>query len=78
MVKAIEVKNYYCIPSDNRNLNYGKYISEGEEHVSEVEEYNSHNTDRLDVNETKELLLKLLLNMNSKKKKIWILLKKIY
>jgi len=59
MVKAIDMGYYYRIPADNRDLNYGKYFSEGEEHVSKVEEYHSHNTKRLDIEGTKELLLKL-------------------
>jgi len=59
MVKAIDLKNYYRIPADNRDLNYGKYFSEGEEHVSQVEEYHSHNTKILDVEGMKELLMKL-------------------
>ena len=59
MVKGIDQGNYYRVPADNRNLNYGKYFSEGEEHVSKVEEYHSHNTKQLDVEGMKNLLLKL-------------------
>ena len=59
MVKAIDMGNYYRVPADNRDLNYGKYFSEGEEHVSQVEEYHSHNTKRIDVEGTKKLLMKL-------------------
>ena len=59
MVKAISLKDYYRVPSDNRDLNYGKYYSEGSSHVTKVEEYHSHNTNRLDVENTKKLLLKL-------------------
>ena len=59
MVKAIDMGNYYRVPADNRDLNYGKYFSEGEEHVSKVEEYHSHNTKQLDVESMKNLLLKL-------------------
>lgn len=59
MAKAIDLRNYYRIPADNRDLNYGKYFSEGEERLSRVEEYTSHNTERLDVKGTKQLLLKL-------------------
>jgi UDP-N-acetylglucosamine 4,6-dehydratase/5-epimerase len=59
MVKAEELENYYRVPADTRDLNYGKYFSEGEESVSKVEEYTSHNTYRLDLEETKQLLLKL-------------------
>ncbi len=59
MVKAENLENYYCIPADTRDLNYAKYFSEGQSQVSEVEEYTSHNTHRLNLEETKELLLKL-------------------
>jgi len=59
MVKAEDLKNYYRIPADNRDLNYENYFSKGEEDVSKVDEYHSHNTERLDVEGTKKLLLKL-------------------
>ncbi|MCB2219442.1 MAG: polysaccharide biosynthesis protein [Bacteroidetes bacterium] len=59
MVKAQDLGNYYKIPADNRDLNYNLYFSSGESRVSTMEEYNSHNTKRLDVEETKKLLLKL-------------------
>ncbi len=59
MVKAIDMGNYYKIPADNRDLNYDKYFSKGNEKIAVVEEYNSHNTERLNVEEMKELLLKL-------------------
>ena len=58
-VKAIENERYFRIPADNRDLNYEKYLSEGESGMQEVEEYNSHNTSRLNIEETKKLLLKL-------------------
>ena len=59
MAKAIDMGNYYRIPADNRDLNYEQYFSEGEADISQVEEYHSHNTTRLDVEGTKKLLLKL-------------------
>lgn len=59
MVKAEELENYFRIPADTRDLNYAKYFSEGQSQVSQVEEYTSHNTYRLDLEETKKLLLKL-------------------
>ena len=59
MIKAENLQNYYRIPADNRDLNYEKYFSSGEEDVSKIEDYHSHNTHRLDVESTKELLLKL-------------------
>lgn len=59
MVNAIDLGDYYRIPSDNRNLNYQKYTSQGNADLENIEEYNSHNTKRLDVEEMKKLLLKL-------------------
>ncbi len=59
MVKAEDHGEYYRIPADNRDLNYDLYFSEGDQHVSSVEDYHSHNTKRLNVEETKKLLLKL-------------------
>jgi len=59
MVKAIDMENYYRIPADNRDLNYNQYFSEGIEDIAKIEDYNSHNTQRLDVEGTRKLLLKL-------------------
>jgi UDP-glucose 4-epimerase len=59
MVKVEELKKYYRIPADNRDLNYNEFFSEGKENISGVEEYHSHNTKRLNVEEMKTLLLKL-------------------
>lgn len=59
MVIAKDLGGYYKIPSDNRDLNYNKYFDEGDDSLSRVQEYTSHNTVRLDVEGTKKLLLKL-------------------
>jgi UDP-N-acetylglucosamine 4,6-dehydratase/5-epimerase len=59
IVKAFDEKDYYRIPADTRDLNYNKFFTEGEKKVSKTEEYNSHNTRQLNVEETKQLLLKL-------------------
>jgi UDP-glucose 4-epimerase len=59
LVKAEDLGGYYRIVPDDRDLNYGKYFTEGEEKVSEIEDYNSHNTQRLSVAEIKEKLLGL-------------------
>lgn len=59
MSKAIDMGNYFRIPADNRDLNYGKYFTEGQSKVSKVEDYTSHNTQRLDVKGMTQLLLKL-------------------
>jgi UDP-glucose 4-epimerase len=59
MAKAKDMGDYYCIPADNRDLNYAQFFSEGEEKLSDLDDYTSHNTDRLDVERIKKLLLKL-------------------
>ena len=59
MVKAEDLGEYYRIPADTRDLNYNRYFLEGEAQISQIEEYTSHNTTRLDIEETKKLLLKL-------------------
>jgi UDP-glucose 4-epimerase len=59
MAKAQDLGGYYCIPADNRDLNYAQYFSEGEEKISHQEDYTSHNTDRLSVEQVKKLLSKL-------------------
>ncbi|MDR3409565.1 MAG: polysaccharide biosynthesis protein [Formivibrio sp.] len=59
MAKAQDLGGYYRIPADNRDLNYAQYFSEGEESISHQEDYTSHNTERLGVEQVKALLLKL-------------------
>jgi len=59
MAKAKDLGGYYRIPADNRDLNYAQYFSEGEEKISHQEDYTSHNTKRLDVEQVKKLLSKL-------------------
>jgi len=59
MAKATDMGGYYRIPADNRDLNYAQYFSEGEERVSQLDDYTSHNTARLDVEQITQLLLKL-------------------
>lgn len=59
MAKAIDMGKYFRIPADTRDLNYDKYFTEGEGTLTTIEDYNSHNTHRLDVEEMKKLLLKL-------------------
>lgn len=59
MAKAEDLGAYYRIPADNRDLNYAQYFSEGEERISQQEDFTSHNTERLDVSQVKALLLKL-------------------
>ncbi len=59
MIKAEDMKNYFRIPADNRDLNYNQFFSEGHVDMAKIEEYHSHNTVRLDIEATKNLLLKL-------------------
>ena len=56
MVKAEDMGDFYRIPADNRDLNYSMYFSEGEKSMAEVEDYHSHNTERLDVDKIKKLI----------------------
>lgn len=56
---AEDLEGYYRIPPDGRDLNYTKFVEQGEKRISSGEDYNSHNTRRLDLREMKELLLKL-------------------
>jgi UDP-N-acetylglucosamine 4,6-dehydratase len=59
MAKAEDFGNYYRIPADNRDLNYAQYFSEGEEKISLLDDYTSHNTERLNIEQVKALLAKL-------------------
>lgn len=60
MVKAVDMGEYYRIPADTRDLNYGKFFEDGEEVVTQAHEYHSHNTHRLNEEELKEMLMGLL------------------
>jgi UDP-glucose 4-epimerase len=59
MAKSEDLGNYYRILPDDRDLNYGKYFTEGEEHISTFEDYHSHNTEQLNVEQIKQKLLNL-------------------
>lgn len=59
IAKAKDLGNYYKIPADNRDLNYESYFTEGEITISDYEDYTSHNTTRLNLEEIKQLLLSL-------------------
>lgn len=59
MAHAKDMGAYYRVPADNRDLNYAKYFSDGEEVISHTDDYTSHNTNRLNIEEIKQLLLKL-------------------
>jgi UDP-glucose 4-epimerase len=59
MVCAEDMGDYFRIPPDLRDLNYAKFVDVGEEKISRMEDYNSHNTERLDIEDMKKLLMKL-------------------
>ena len=59
MAKSVDTGEYYRIPADNRDLNYAQFFSEGEEKISQLEDYTSHNTRRLSVEEIEDILMKL-------------------
>ena len=61
MVKAEDMGDFYRVPADNRDLNYSMYFSEGEKNLAEIEDYHSHNTERLNVEGVKNLISKLAL-----------------
>jgi UDP-glucose 4-epimerase len=59
MACAEDMGDYFRVPPDLRDLNYAKFVEQGEEKISRTEDYNSHNTERLDVEGMQQLLLKL-------------------
>jgi UDP-glucose 4-epimerase len=59
MVKAEDMGDFYRVPADNRDLNYSIYFSEGEKNLAEIEDYHSHNTERLNVEGVKNLISEL-------------------
>ena len=59
MLKAEDMGEFYRIPADNRDLNYAQFFSEGEENISTVDDYHSHNTEQLDAEGMKRLIEKL-------------------
>lgn len=59
LTKSIDLGDYYRIKLDERDLNYNAYFTEGTEDIATYEDYHSHNTERLNVNGVKELLLSL-------------------
>ena len=65
MAKSQDMGNYFRIPADNRDLNYDKYFIECQQEIAKIEDYHSHNTERLDVDGMKKILLKLDLVKNT-------------
>ena len=59
MARSQDLGGYYRVPADSRDLNYAKYFIEGETEMSDVNDYTSHNTTRLDVESVKQILQKL-------------------
>jgi UDP-N-acetylglucosamine 4,6-dehydratase len=64
MAKAEDLGQYFRIPADTRDLNYNRFFIEGEKQIAQAEDYTSHNTYRMNLEETKEMLLKLDLVRN--------------
>lgn len=58
-VRAIDMGNYFRVPADDRDLNYSKYFEDGQQVITQAEEYNSHNTYRLNEEELRKMLLDL-------------------
>ena len=59
MARYEDLGGYYRIPADSRDLNYDKYFVEGETQISKIDDYTSHNTRRLDVEQVKQVLMQL-------------------
>ena len=59
MIKVEDMGSFFRIPADNRGLNYSSYFSEGKKELSNINDYNSHNTEQKNIEGIKELLLKL-------------------
>ena len=57
--RSKETKNYYCIKADARTINYDTYFTKGKKKLSDIKDYNSHNTKRLSIKEAKNILLKM-------------------
>jgi len=58
-VTSEDLGGYFRVPPDLRDLNYGKFVEQGEVEISQSTDYNSHNTEQLDVDGMKKLLMKL-------------------
>ena len=65
MIKSEDMDMFFRIPADNRDLNYARYFSEGEENIAKTEDYNSHNTVQYGVEAIKKLLLQLDIIQNT-------------
>jgi UDP-N-acetylglucosamine 4,6-dehydratase len=59
MARAEDLGGYFRIPADSRDLNYDKYFVDGETQISQIDDYTSHNTRRLDVDQVKQVLMQL-------------------
>jgi UDP-glucose 4-epimerase len=59
MARADDRGKYFRVPADNRDLNYNKFFVDGEPEIARFDDYTSHNTERLDVEGVKALLLQL-------------------
>ena len=70
-VRAIDMGNYFRVPADDRDLNYSKYFEDGQEVITQAEEYNSHNTYRLNEEELRKMLLDLY-EIQDELKEFWV------
>ena len=59
MIRAEDIGRYYCVPADIRDLNYDKFLDKGDHRITQATEFNSHNTERYDVEQMVELLQKV-------------------
>ena len=59
LIRSKESKDYFCIEADKRSINYDTYFVKGRKKLSDIDDYNSHNTERLSLSKTKEILLKM-------------------
>ena len=59
MARAEDMGDYFRVPADNRGLDYDKYFVDGEQKISRVDDYHSHNTHRMDVKEMKAMLRRM-------------------
>lgn len=59
IARSVDLGRYYRIPADSRDLNYNKYFDEGQQKISTIDDYTSHNTQRLNVAQVKELVMQL-------------------
>jgi UDP-N-acetylglucosamine 4,6-dehydratase len=70
-VKSVDIGKYYMVPMDDRDLNYGKYFIEGEQVIAGMDDYNSHNTEQLSIEQVVDMLYNLDYIQNELKTRIY-------